>query len=132
MSSNQTPKEIVEAYLAAQMNLDFETANRFIDPNVKIVFTGGRKFERPEQCGAFNARRYKWVKKRMLRTDVVMGHDVSIVYNLGVLYGEWPDGTPFDGNRYIDRFEVRGERIIAMDVWNDSAELLLSRNGIDA
>ena len=69
----------------------------------------------------------------MERTDVVPGRGETIVYNLGTLYGEWPDGTPFEGNRYVDRFVVRGGKIVQMDVWNDSAERLLhgTRDGID-
>ena len=62
----------------------------------------------------------------MERTDVVPGDGETIVYNLGTLYGEWPDGTPFEGNRYVDRFVVRGGKIVQMDVWNDSAERLLT------
>ena len=58
--------------------------------------------------------------------------DETIVYNIGTLYGEWPDGTPFEGNRYVDRFVVRGGKIVQMDVWNDSAERLLTHHGIDA
>ena len=68
----------------------------------------------------------------MERTDVVPGVDETIVYNVGTLYGEWPDGTPFDGNRYVDRFVVRAGKIVQMDVWNDSAERLLVRNNIQA
>jgi hypothetical protein len=30
-----------------------------------------------------------------------------VAYSLGTLYGEWPDGTPFEGNRYVDRYVVR-------------------------
>ena len=52
------------------------------------------------------------------------------VYNTGHLYGEWPDGTPFDGNRYMDIFTVRGRKIVSTDVWNDSAEILLDRAGL--
>ncbi len=63
----------------------------------------------------------------MERTDVVPGLGETIVYNLGTLYGEWPDGTPFEGNRYVDRFVVRGGKIVQMDVWNDSAERLLTQ-----
>jgi hypothetical protein len=66
------------------------------------------------------------------RTDVVSGGAETIVYNLGTLYGEWPDGTPFEGNRYVDRFVVRGGKIVQMDVWNDSAERLLVKVGINA
>ena len=54
-----------------------------------------------------------------------------MVYNSGTLYGEWPDGTPFEGNRYIDRFEVRDGKIVKMEVWNDSAERLLVRHGLE-
>ena len=70
------------------------------------------------------------IAKRFERTDVVPGKGETIVYNLGTLYGEWPDGTPFEGNRYVDRFVVRGGKIVQMDVWNDSAEWILVRAGL--
>ena len=53
------------------------------------------------------------------------GDGETVVYSTGFLYGAWPDGTPFDGNRYVDRFVVRGGQIVKMDVWNDSAEWIL-------
>ncbi|MDB5858380.1 MAG: hypothetical protein JWQ76_2069 [Ramlibacter sp.] len=53
--------------------------------------------------------------------------DEAIVYSLGTLYGAWPDGSAFEGNRYVDRYVVRAGRIVQMDVWNDSAEWLLVR-----
>jgi hypothetical protein len=68
----------------------------------------------------------------MERTDVVPGRGETIVYNLGTLHGEWPDGTPFEGNRYVDRFVVRDGKIVQMDVWNDSAERILTARGIVA
>ena len=86
----------------------------------------------PRESAAFNAGRYKWVKKKIERSDVVAGAGETIVYNLGTLYGAWPDGTPFEGNRYVDRFVVRDGKIVAMDVWNDSAERLLALHGITA
>ena len=124
--------DTVERFLVASMVPDPETAARYISAELKITFTGGRKFGHPSETAAFNAKRYKWVKKKMERTDVVPGADETIVYNLGTLYGEWHDGTPFEGNRYVDRFVVRGGKIVQMDVWNDSAERILTRNGIDA
>lgn len=123
---------IVEAFLTASMIPDPETAARYIAEPLKLTFTGGRRFTHPRDCTAFNAKRYKWVKKAMERSDVVPGHGETIVYNIGTLYGEWPDGTAFEGNRYVDRFVVRGGKIVQMDVWNDSAERLLTRNAIDA
>ena len=134
MPSEETLRaaEIVERFLVASMVPDPETAARYISPELKITFTGGRKYGHPREVTAFNARRYKWVKKRMERTDVVAGSGETIVYNLGALYGEWPDGTPFEGNRYVDRFVVKGDKIVQMDVWNDSAERLLTMRGIEA
>ena len=127
-----TAASIVERFLVASMVPDPATAATFISPELAITFTGGRKYRHPSETAAFNAGRYKWVKKNMQRLDVVPGHGETIVYSLGTLYGEWPDGTPFDGNRYVDRFVVRGGKIVQMDVWNDSAERLLTRHGIEA
>ena len=123
---------VVEAFLHASMVSDPQTAARYIADDLKITFTGGRKYRHPRETTAFNAKRYKWVKKKMERTDVVAGEGETIVYNLGTLYGEWPDGTSFDGNRYVDRFVVRDGKIVQMDVWNDSAERLLTKAGIEA
>jgi hypothetical protein len=124
--------EIVEKFLVASMVPDPETAARYIADDLKLTFTGGRRFTHPRESTAFNAKRYKWVKKKMERTDVAPAAGDTVVYNIGTLYGEWPDGTPFEGNRYVDRFVVRNGKIVQMDVWNDSAERLLTRHGIDA
>ena len=124
--------EIVERFLVASMVPDPETAATLMSADVAITFTGGRKFSHPRETTAFNAMRYKWVKKKMERTDVAPGKGDTVVYNTGTLYGEWPDGTPFEGNRYVDRFVVRDGKIIQMDVWNDSAERILTRNEIEA
>jgi len=97
-----------------------------------ITFTGGRVFDHPRGPTGFNAKRYKWVKKKMERFDVCPADDETVVYSVGTLYGEWPDGTPFEGNRYVDRFVVRDGVIVKMDVWNDSAERILVRKGIEA
>jgi len=130
MPQTDADAEMVRAFLEASMVPDPETAQRYIAPELAITFTGGRKYRHPRETAAFNAGRYKWVKKKMERFDVVPGEHETIVYSLGTLYGEWPDGTPFEGNRYIDRFVVRAGKIVQMDVWNDSAERLLTRNGL--
>ena len=123
---------IVERFLVASMVPDPETAGTFMTADVAITFTGGRAFKHPRETTAFNAMRYKWVKKKMERTDVAPGDGETVVYNNGTLYGEWHDGTPFEGNRYVDRFVVRGGKIVQMDVWNDSAERILVRLDIEA
>ena len=124
--------DIVERFLVASMVPDPETAATFMTSDVDITFTGGRKFKHPRETTAFNAMRYKWVKKAMERTDVAPGDGETVVYNTGTLYGEWHDGTSFEGNRYVDRFVVRNGKIVQMDVWNDSAERILVRLDIEA
>jgi ketosteroid isomerase-like protein len=125
-------RRIVEEFLDASMVPDPVRARRYMAPDVKITFTGGRRFDDPAGTAAFNAARYRSVKKKFERTDVVAGgtEDETVVYNTGTLYGEWPDGEAFAGNRYVDRFVVRRGRIVRMDVWNDSAEILLVRAGL--
>ncbi|SLN49380.1 nuclear transport factor 2 family protein [Roseisalinus antarcticus] len=125
-------RRIVETYLELCMVPDPEGASAYVSEDFSIVFTGGRAFSTPAQTAAFNARRYKWVKKRFGRTDAAEDPETGDVhvYNTGFLYGEWPDGTPFETNRYIDIFVVRGGVIVSTQVWNDSAEILLDRAGL--
>ena len=133
MSPSQSDAaSIVEAYLDASMIPDPDRARTYMAPNVHITFTGGRRFDDPGGSAGFNAKRYAWVKKKFERTDVVAGGSdaETVVYNTGTLYGAWPDGTPFEGNRYLDRFVVSHGKIVRMDVWNDSAEILLARAGL--
>ena len=133
-----TAAEVVDEFLRLIMIPDPEAARRYTAPGLRIRFTGGRAMSDPSECTAFNRGRYKWVKKRIERTEtvgLVGGNGVAvdgetIVYSIGTLHGEWPDGTPFEGNRYVDRYVVRAGLITQMEVWNDSAEWLLARAGL--
>lgn len=127
-----TPAEVVDEFLRLVMIPDPDAARAYTAPDLRIRFTGGRAMRDPAETTAFNRARYRWVKKRIERTEsVVPGLDGdAVVYSLGTLYGEWPDGTPFEGNRYVDRYVVRQGLIVQMDVWNDSAEWLLVRAGL--
>ena len=131
-----TPAEVVDEFLRLIMIPDPVAARALTAPGLEIRFTGGRPMRDTTECTAFNKARYRWVKKRIERTETVSGtslhngtaaDDGDVVYSLGTLYGEWPDGTPFEGNRYVDRYVVSEGRIVQMDVWNDSAEWLLDR-----
>ena len=130
--------EVVNEFLRLIMIPDPLAASRFADSSMKIIFTGKRTMREPADCTKFNALRYKWVKKRIDRTDVVMPSaeeaalGETVVYSIGTLYGEWPDGKPFEGNRYVDRYVVKNGLITQMDVWNDSAEWMLVRAGLAA
>jgi hypothetical protein len=127
---------VVNEFLRLIMLPDPVAARHYTAPGTKILFTGGRAMSAPVECTKFNASRYKWVKKRIERTETVIAGsngaslDEFVVYSLGSLYGEWPDGTPFEGNRYVDRYVVKKGLITHMDVWNDSAEWLLVRAGL--
>ena len=103
----------VEAYLEHTMVPDPIGASALVADDLKITFTGGRKFTSPMETTAFNAKRYQWVKKR-----------------LGQTHGAWLDGTPFNNNRYIDTFIGRHGLIVETQVWNDSAEWLMGRSGL--
>jgi hypothetical protein len=128
----QAAAALVDEYLRVLMIPDPEGVRDMVAPDLQITFTGGRAMTAPAQCAAFNAQRYAWVRKRIERTEVVSGGtaEETIVYSLGTLYGAWPDGTLFEGNRYVDRYVVRHGLITKMDVWNDSAEWLLTRAGL--
>ena len=123
---------IVAAYLDRSMARDAEGAQRYLAPDCEIVFTGGRVMQGPDEPPAFNAKRYAWVKKRVLRSDASWNAESGAVHvwNTGHLYGAWPDGEAFDGNRYVDFFAVRDGLIVRTEVWNDSAEILLARAGL--
>lgn len=125
-------KAIVEDYLRLSMIPDPVGASAHLAPGFELVFTGGRRFAGPAESAGFNAKRYKWVKKRFLRTDAALDPETGDVhvYNTGYLYGEWHDGTAFETNRYMDKFVVRGGKLVRTDVWNDSAEILLARAGL--
>lgn len=131
LDRHERDRQTVQLFLEASMVPDPETAMTYMAPGVEITFTGGRRYKHPSESAGLNARRYKWVKKKFERFDVVPGAEETIVYSLGTLYGEWPNGDPFEGNRYVDRFVVRGGKIVKMDVWNDSAERLLARHDLD-
>ncbi|MEO7007806.1 MAG: nuclear transport factor 2 family protein [Caldimonas sp.] len=123
---------VVEAFLGASMIPDPVRAQACLARNVTITFTGARSFTSAAEVAAFNATRYRKVSKKFERTEALAGaaSDEFTVYNSGTLFGEWPDGETFSGNRYIDRFTLRGGKIVSMEVWNDSAELLLVRAGL--
>ena len=134
--SSALAAEVVNEFLRLIMLPDPVAASHYTAVDMQILFTGKRAMRAPAECTKFNASRYKWVKKRIERTDTVIASvqeaqwGETIVYSIGTLYGEWPDGTPFEGNRYVDRYVVKNGLITHMEVWNDSAEWMLVRAGL--
>lgn len=106
-------------FLTLFAELRHAEANDYLAPGARMLFPGGHEFF---DCTALPRRPsglYRWVKKRFERIDEMGTAEGVIVYNLGTLRGEWLDGQPFDGVRYIDRFVVRDGKITDQQVWND-------------
>jgi ketosteroid isomerase-like protein len=118
---------MVERFMLASMEGDRGVTDELMSPDIEVTFVGGQELRKPEEIRAVNSRRYRNVAKSIERYDVAFQDDEIVVYSMGTLYGEWLDGEPFEGDRYIDRFVIKGGKIVRMDVWNDSAEHLLER-----
>ncbi|MCF7352851.1 nuclear transport factor 2 family protein [Vibrio sp. CK2-1] len=118
--------DIVKNFLDASMRPDPELAATYMASDVKITFTGRREMQNAQEITNFNKSRYQWIKKDIKQYDAMQKEDHCVVYSIGYLYGQWPDGREFNGNRYTDRFEVKEGKITKMDVLNDSAEWILS------
>jgi len=97
----------------------YAEANAFLAPGCRMLFPGGAEFtdctELPRRPGLL----YRSVHKVFERFDEIAAPEGTIVYNFGTLSGEWTDGAPFSGVRYLDRFVVRERRIVDQKVWND-------------
>lgn len=123
--------ETIRTVILRAMAGDEETVARHFAPDAELTFVG-RRLGSAAEIGAFNATRYRRVAKSIEQWDVAFGGERVVVTSVGTLYGEWLDGTPFEGNRYIDRFVLTDGRITRMDVWNDSAERMLARGPVAA
>ena len=118
-----SPREIVERYLAAMEARDLDLARSFLADGFTMTFPGGATFTSPEQLVEWARPRYRSIAKTYENFDEASSTGDSIVYCYGTLHGEWPDGQPFSGIRFIDRFTVRDGRLTTQQVWNDLAEV---------
>jgi len=123
LAESSSAASLVRDYLAAMEARDLERAAAFLAPGFVMVFPGGRRFTALEELVEWARPRYRWVKKRYERFDAAPGADGTAVYCYGTLHGEWPDGRPFAGIRFIDRFMVAGGKLRDQCVWNDLAEM---------
>jgi hypothetical protein len=58
-----------------------------------IRFTGGRAMAGPTECTAFHASRYKWVKKRIQRTETVASDPADLI---DTRLADWHHAAPAD------------------------------------
>lgn len=118
---------LVTDFLEKSMVPDPDAAAQHLAADVVIHFTGATLMSHPREMAAYNARRYKWVKKQLGEMNACTSKDSIVVYSFGTLYGQWLDGEDFSDNRYVDRFVVEDGKIVKIDVLNDSAERILKR-----
>jgi ketosteroid isomerase-like protein len=123
--TDQDAAALVRRFLDAMERRDLDAAAALTAPGFAMTFPGNARFERLADLVDWARPRYRFVRKRYDRVDVAPADDHTAVYCFGTLEGEWPDGTPFAGIRFIDRFAVRDGRLVDQLVWNDLAE---SRN----
>lgn len=114
--------EQVQKFLAAMQVRDLALAQTFLSPDFVMCFPGGVRFTQLAELVAWGRQRYKSVGKHIEKMDEAWAGDVTVVHCHGKLHGEWPDGQPFKGIRFIDRFEFKDELIVKQDVWNDLSE----------
>ena len=67
-----SPTDLVNEYLRILMIPDQAGVKHFVSPDLPIRFTGNRAMRSPADCSAFNANRYRWVKKKIEKTEVVL------------------------------------------------------------
>ncbi|MEM9763242.1 MAG: nuclear transport factor 2 family protein [Pseudomonadota bacterium] len=117
------PAILVLGYLAAMEARDLEAARRHLAPGFEMRFPGAAPMHCLDELIAWAAPRYRSVAKAVEGTEIASAGDATVVWVTGTLHGEWPDGSAFEGIRFVDRFELRGGLIMRQDVWNDIGEV---------
>ena len=118
-----SPEKTVRAYLDAMERRDLAAAKALLAPGFFMVFPGNKRFDALEQLVESAKGRYRSARKTYERYETAG----DAVYCYGTLHGELLDGAPYSGIRFIDRFTVRGGKLVDQNVWNDMAEVLGAR-----
>lgn len=136
-------KALVRSYLEAMEQRDLAAASAMLAPGFRMLFPGGRAFDSLSALVQAARGRYRSANKRYEHFDVLVADALAaehsehhsdprsdptcVVYCYGMLYGELLSGETYDNIRFIDRFSVRGGKLIDQMVWNDMAEVLGSK-----
>lgn len=116
------PAEIALSYLAAMEERNLEHARSFLAEDFTMTFPGGVRLKSVEELVDWSKNRYRSIKKTIEDVHEVPLEEGAVAYCSGTLAGEWLDGSPFSGIRFIDRFLVRDGKLADQQVWNDLAE----------
>jgi len=113
---------LVRGFLQAMQSRDLDAAAGYLASDFEMTFPGGQRMTRLQELVDWARNRYTRIEKTYEGFDQCWLGDTTVVYCFGTLSGQWTDGSEFAGIRFIDRFEVRAQRIQRQDVWNDLAE----------
>lgn len=114
---------LVDRYLHLCEERRLDEAGALLTRDARLVFPGGVVHRDLAAMAAAAKDAYRWVRKPE-RHYVVAPGDVpgsTVVVCQGTLTGEWLDGSPFSGVRFVDIFVLRGDRIAEQHVYNDLA-----------
>ena len=118
----RSPAEICLDFLDALGARQIDRARALVAPGFRMTFPGSTKFTDFSALMEWAVPRYRRIAKQIERVEEAPLGQTVAVYIAGTLEGERPDGSPFAGIRFIDRFEVRAGVIETQEVWNDLAE----------
>ena len=121
------PQACVRAFLDAMGDRTLEKAQALLAPGFWMEFPGPVRFTELEALVAWSKPRYLSIGKTYDRFESVVSHQQNgqtVVWCVGRLHGQWPDGREFSGIRFVDRFTVKQGKLLDQTVWNDLAETL--------
>ena len=110
---------LVQDYLAAMDSRDLDTAQSLLADGFWMEFPGGVRMTGLDELKTWSASRYRHIGKTFAGFSEAFAKDETIVVCHGTLHGEWPDGTAFEGVRFVDRFTIANGKITSQMVWND-------------
>ena len=113
------PETLARTFLSHMERRELDEAEALLAPGFQMTFPSGVKFSTISELIEWARPRYRRIAKRIERVEVA---DDCVVIVQGTLIGEWPDGQPFEGIRFVDWFEIRDGLIREQRVWNDLAE----------
>jgi len=118
----EQPAALVRRFLDAMQARDLDAAKSCLSDEYMMTFPGGVEFSELEQLIEWAKPRYQSISKSYERFDEAFDDQGAVVYCSGTLSGQWPDGTAFDGIRFIDSFRITDAKLVEQRVWNDLAE----------
>ena len=122
MAVPREPDQVVRLFLDLMERRQLPQAQALLAPDFTMTFPGNVSPPSLEALVEWAKNRYRFVRKTYEHVDVSTSVDgLSVVHCSGTLSGEWLDQTPFEGIRFIDRFEIREGLIQRQSVWNDMA-----------